>query len=137
MTRERARHVDSVRMKPSSTRLSSARMAGMTDGETSDPSEIVRRYVDDSDDGGESLKKWAVHLSAYFDEQGPDVEVWRRAEPGHRPYPAPDNPAFGYLIERAYEISEIEGSTAAMIWLGAHAWFEGGLAEMAVTQAAD
>lgn len=65
----------------------------MTDGETRDPNDVIRLHVSDSDNGDEALKKWATRLGAYLDEQGSEVEVWRRADTGHRPYPAPVNAA--------------------------------------------
>jgi hypothetical protein len=39
------------------------------------------------------------------------------------------NPMLGYLVERAREVATNDGETAVYVWLGVHAWFEGGLDE--------
>lgn len=44
------------------------------------------------------------------------------------PYPAQDNPMFKYLVRRALEIDHDQGVAPAIVWVAAHAWFEGGLA---------
>ncbi|TDO45923.1 hypothetical protein EV643_112253 [Kribbella sp. VKM Ac-2527] len=78
------------------------------------------------DSGGESLSQWAEQLEQYLDEQA-SVEHLRERQMPQPPWPANDNPMLGYLLTRAQEIAANEGQRTALVWLAAHAWFEGGL----------
>lgn len=80
------------------------------------------------DDGGEAMGKWRHRLLPYLDERVL-LEPARQAPQPEPPWPAEDNPMLGYLIDRAGEIAAAEGEAAAYVWLGVHAWFEGGLDE--------
>lgn len=84
-------------------------------------------YADDV--GGETLREWKDVVQAYVLDR-PEVLDARQSPTGEPPWPAPENPMFGYLLARAREIEKEGGALAAMIWLGSHAWFEGGLDAM-------
>ena len=45
------------------------------------------------------------------------------------------NPMLEYLVHRSEEIAASDGRPAAVIWLAAHAWFEGALSALSTPQA--
>jgi|SRR5215211_4762259 len=92
-----------------------------------DGGKVINLFAD-GDDGGEALHKWWKRLRPYLDEQQL-VERARRVSPPAPPWPGKDNPMLAYVIERAKEIADSDGDADAFLWLGTHAWFEGGLDE--------
>jgi len=90
------------------------------------------RELDDAisqvDDDGTVLARWKDCLGEYVDLQG-TLDVLRLRPSCEPPWPAADNPMFGYLQERGTEIVTEGGLDAAISWLAANAWFEGALAE--------
>lgn len=70
-------------------------------------------------------------LEAYLVRQGPDVAMRRQVPTGQPPWPDPQNPMLRHLLVTAAEIAEEEGTRTALVWLGAHAFFEGGIQEAA------
>lgn len=85
-----------------------------------------------ADDGGETLTDFADRLAQYADAN-PLSEPYRHVPQGQRPWPARHNVMLEYLIHRSVELLETEGPQSAIVWLAAHAWFEGGLAEREAT----
>jgi hypothetical protein len=78
----------------------------------------------------------AERLRRYvFGEPG-DVARLRTREQGRFPWPSADNPALEYLIKRtAHEYPDADSDP--LIWLSAHAWFEGALAALSLNSDAD
>jgi hypothetical protein len=77
-----------------------------------------------------ALARWKDRLRLYVEQQGP-LDALRLRSPSEPPWPAPENPMVGYLIERCTEIETADGLEAAIAWLAANAWFEGVIAERA------
>lgn len=92
------------------------------------------RELDDAisqvDDDDTVLARRKDRLGQYVDLQG-TLDVLRLRPSCERPWPAADNPMFGYLKERGTQIVTEGGRQAAISWLAANAWFEGVLAERA------
>ena len=77
-----------------------------------------------------ALAHWKDRLRQYVEQQGP-LDALRLRSPSEPPWPAPENPMVGYLIERCTEMATEEGFEAAVTWLAANAWFEGVISERA------
>lgn len=77
------------------------------------------------DDTGPSpaRDRWEDRLHPYLDSQQ-GVEGLRSRSQPNPPWPEPDNPMFGYLLERAAEIHAEGGVGPAIVWVATHAWFE-------------
>ena len=82
-------------------------------------------YFDDNDDSPAAVL-WRERVDSYMDGQV-GVEALRRRIQPNPPWPEADNPMLGYLIARAMEIHEEQGSEAAIAWVAVHAWFESAL----------
>lgn len=74
------------------------------------------------------LLEHQAELTPYVDGQGPAVAKLRASSMPAAPWPSPDNPMLAYLLARATDMLS-EGSTlkSTLVWIGAHAWFEGAL----------
>jgi hypothetical protein len=91
---------------------------------------IIRgRFPGDDVSESVALEKWH-EIYAYLVEQAL-VAAFRGSEQPSAPWPAKGNPMLGYIIDRAREIVDADGVDAALVWLGVHAWFEGGVADRA------
>ncbi len=86
--------------------------------------DVAQLYTDDS----VARARWGGRLGQYVDLQGA-LDALRLRPTTERPWPAWDNPMFGYLIDRGTEIAAADGLDAALVWLASHAWFEGAIAE--------
>ena len=82
------------------------------------------------DSGGDAIERWRSRLTAYLDGMA-SVEEVRQHSQGQRPWPLPDNPMLGYLLDRASEMLKESKQSDVLIWLAVHAWFEGAIAEKA------
>lgn len=91
---------------------------------------IHGRFPGDDASASVALEKWLAEIHAYLAEQTL-VAVVRQSEQPAAPWPARGNPMLGYLVERAREIVDVDGVDAALVWLGVHAWFEGGVVDRA------
>ena len=91
--------------------------------------DIIDLLVGDGADNV-ALAHWKDRLRLYVEQQGP-LDALRLRSPSEPPWPAPDNPMVGYLIERCTEMATDEGFEAALTWLAANAWFEGVISERA------
>jgi hypothetical protein len=79
----------------------------------------------------DETRSWDQHkarLIPYLDGQGTAVAKLRASSMPSSPWPAQDNQMLAYLLAHASEMLE-NGSTSesALVWLAAHAWFEGAL----------
>jgi hypothetical protein len=81
-------------------------------------------------DEGLARARWKDRLGRYVQQQGP-LDALRLRPSSEKPWPAPDNPMLGFLIERCTEIATEGGLDAAAKWLAANAWIEGVIAERA------
>jgi hypothetical protein len=86
------------------------------------------KFVDLSGEESAALAKWRDRLGGYVEGQG-TLDALRLRRPSDPPWPAPDNPMFGYLYERGREIVLTDGTDTALAWLASNAWFEGAIAE--------
>jgi len=77
-----------------------------------------------------ALARWKDRLRLYVEQQGP-LDALRLRSQSEPPWPAPENPMVGYLIERCTEMAAEDGLDAAITWLAANAWFEGVISERA------
>jgi hypothetical protein len=84
----------------------------------------------DGDDDSAAHARWKDRLGSYVDAQG-SLDALRLRSDTEPPWPAVDNPMFGYLRERGAEIAADEGLAPALVWLARNAWFEGAIAERA------
>ena len=85
------------------------------------------------------LPEHAAALETYLHGQVAVAELRKQAMPG-APWPTAENPMLAYLLHAATESFE-NGPRAgdlhtALIWLAAHAWFEGALDRSADVAAA-
>ena len=74
--------------------------------------------------------RWAASLQRYQHELG-TADALRHQPMTIRPWPAPNNPMLGYLMDETLEIAEHHTLAAAIVWLAEHAWCEGAIAEHA------
>ena len=81
-------------------------------------------------DEGLARARWKDRLGRYVQQQGP-LDALRLRPSSEKPWPAPDNPMVGFLVERCTEIATEDGLDAAAKWLAANAWLEGVIAERA------
>lgn len=70
-------------------------------------------------------------LKEFVSAQGPEAFALRSHPIGTPPWPDPDDPILSYLCAKAVEIHDENGLRSALIWLATHAYFEGGIAEVA------
>jgi hypothetical protein len=78
----------------------------------------------------------AERLKRYVLGEPGDVAQLRTRRQGQFPWPSTDNPALEYLIKRtAHEFPD--AGSDPLIWLAAHAWFEGALAALSLHSDAD
>lgn len=89
------------------------------------PADIIRLF---GDKGGKALERWVDRLGPHLQERTV-VEPVRHNRMPAPPWPERDNPMLGYLIDRARDIVKDEGLDSALVWLAAHAWFEGAVEE--------
>lgn len=82
------------------------------------------------DTGGVTIERFSDRLAVYLEGQSA-VESLRDVDMPQFPWPDTYNPMLEYLVHRSAEIAESDGRPAAVIWLAAHAWFEGSLAALA------
>lgn len=82
------------------------------------------------DTGGVTIERFSDRLAVYLESQSA-VESLRDVDMPQFPWPDAYNPMLEYLVHRSEEIAESDGRPAAVIWLAAHAWFEGSLAALA------
>jgi len=72
----------------------------------------------------------ATALETYLASQSAVAELRRETMPG-APWPADDNPMLSYLLHTArsrFESGPDAGDLrTVLVWLAAHAWFEGGI----------
>lgn len=74
------------------------------------------------------LPEWVASYLAAQQAADPRTAAIRfSAEPGSAPYPDPDNPMLAFLVARARSIAATDGADSALVWLAAHAWYEGHL----------
>jgi hypothetical protein len=76
----------------------------------------------------EAFSRWSARLGQYVLHQGP-LDALRLRSQSEAPWPNDENPMLGYLVERSAEISENEGTGAAISWLARQAWFEATISE--------
>jgi hypothetical protein len=92
---------------------------------------------EDDDEKSEIALEFALALMTYTWAQG-TTEDRDQAQMGQPPYPVQDNVMLKYLIQRATEMTGCTGPdrilARAVVWLAAHAWFEGGLDERSRTR---
>lgn len=70
-----------------------------------------------------------ARFDAYLTAQHPRMAAARQADMPAWPFPAQDNVAVEYLVNRAVEQFEADGDgRAAIIWGIVHAWFEASIA---------
>jgi hypothetical protein len=81
------------------------------------------------DTGGVTMERFGDRLAAYLENQN-SVESLRDSDMPQFPWPDADNPMLEYLVHRSEEMAESDGRPAAVIWLAAHAWFEGAIAAL-------
>ena len=94
------------------------------------PREATVRGDTTNDQGGTTIQRWSKELAGYLDTQR-DVEHLRDRCLPEFPFPGTDNPMLAYLVQRSEEMAETDGRPTAVLWLAAHAWFEGALAALA------
>ncbi len=82
------------------------------------------------DTGGATIERFSDRLAVYLEGQSA-VESLRDTDMPYFPWPDTDNPMLEYLVHRSEEIAESDGRPTAVIWLAAHAWFEGAVAALA------
>jgi hypothetical protein len=82
-------------------------------------------YFDEADDSA-ARAAWGERVETYLAGQE-GIEALRSRVQPNPPWPEPDNPMLGYLMNRAMEIAEAEGPQAAIAWAAVHAWFESAL----------
>lgn len=75
-------------------------------------------------------ERFCDRLAVYLESQS-SVESLRDIGMPQFPWPDAYNPMLEYLVHRSEEIAQSDGRPAAVIWLAAHAWFEGALAALA------
>ena len=83
-----------------------------------------------TDTGGVTIERFSDRLAVYLESQS-EVESLRDTDMPQFPWPDTDNTMLEYLVHRSEEIAESDGRPTAVIWLAAHAWFEGAVAALA------
>ena len=83
------------------------------------------------DTGGVTIERFSDRLAVYLENQR-SVESLRDSDMPQFPWPDADNPMLEYLVHRSEEMADSDGRPAAVIWLAAHAWFEGAIAALSV-----
>ena len=83
-----------------------------------------------TDTGSVTIERFSDRLVVYLESQS-EVESLRDTDMPQFPWPDTDNPMLEYLVHRSEEIAESDGRPTAVIWLAAHAWFEGAVAALA------
>ena len=86
------------------------------------------------DTGGVTIERFSDRLAVYLEGQSA-VESLRDTDMPQFPWPDAYNPMLEYLVHRSEEIAASDGRPAAVIWLAAHAWFEGALSALSTPQA--
>jgi len=82
-----------------------------------------------NDTGGVTIERFGERLAVYLESQTA-VESLRDTDMPQFPWPDAYNPMLEYLVHRSEEIAESDGRPTAVIWLAAHAWFEGAIAAL-------
>lgn len=81
----------------------------------------------DDDVQSPARQRWQSQLVPYVATQRGVADLRSRRQP-EPPWPDPENPMLGYLMERAAEILEEQGAGPAIVWAITHAWFESAIA---------
>jgi hypothetical protein len=82
----------------------------------------------DPRDRSEAYARWSTQLAEYVQQQG-SLDALRLRPITEPPWPREDNPMLCYLVDRAVEIIDHDGSDAAITWLARQAWLEATIAE--------
>ena len=90
----------------------------------------VLRFPGTSDEFWSEIAESLQAYAADQVEREPDVALWRQVSQGKRPWPASDNPMLSYLVQQASHMARHEDLDTVLVWLAAHSWYEGGIAEM-------
>ena len=88
------------------------------------------------DTGGATIERFSDRLAVYLESQAA-VESLRDSDMPQFPWPDAFNPMLEYLVHRSEEIAESDGRPTAVIWLAAHAWFEGAVSALATVSTPD
>ncbi len=81
----------------------------------------------DNEDPSPVLDRLRDRLEVYVGGQHSSVRAFRTQEQPDHPWPAQTNVMLEYLVHRTVEILETGDTQGAVLWLAAHAWFEGSL----------
>ena len=84
-----------------------------------------------NDSSDDHLRPDDAVLQAYAAAQGASAAELRTHPQGEPPWPDPHNPMLGHLIGYAYDLVDEVGVQGSILWVAVHAWYEGGIAEVA------
>ena len=76
-------------------------------------------------------------LQAYGAAQGDEASRLRTTPQGEPPWPDTHNPMLGYLIRHGADLVDEVGAREAILWVAVHAWYEGGIDEVARSSGGD